>query len=147
MSPPREIELEAGTLRRREDGIIEIVLAKDLVMTVERAQALNAALLELADRPTPVLTDIRGVRKAGIPTMRYAAGRDASGRATRLAMLMGSPVSRMIGSVFLGMWKPPYPTRLFTDEDAAVTWLLAGSAEDTADDQYAKRRVDDEPAA
>jgi hypothetical protein len=33
--------------------------------------------------------------------------------------------------MFLGLAKPPYPTRLFTDEDEAVAWLLAGSEETT----------------
>jgi hypothetical protein len=159
MEPPPEIELEGATIRRRENGIVEIVVAEKAEVTLERAQAMFAAVQELCHAPRPVLVDIRAARGTGITSMRYAVGPEVAAMTRKLALLIGSPVSRMIGSVFLGMWRPPYPTRLFTDEEAAVTWLLADSAENAIDHDDAARdrgderaqadraRVGDDPAA
>jgi hypothetical protein len=40
-----------------------------------------------------------------------------------VALLIGSPLSRAIGNIFLGLNRPVTPTRLFTDEEAALAWL------------------------
>jgi hypothetical protein len=40
-----------------------------------------------------------------------------------VALLMGSPVSRVLGNLYLGLNKPPIPTRLFTSEEEAKVWL------------------------
>lgn len=142
-----EIELESGTVRLHGNGIVAIIPAGDVHVTAEAAQAIGAAMRRLTDRPSPVLADIRGLRGAGILTARYVAGPVVAKMTRRLALLTGSPVSRMIGNAFMGLSKPPYPTRLFTEEDAAVIWLLAGSAENAAADQDATRPADDAPAA
>ena len=39
------------------------------------------------------------------------------------ALLVSSPVSRVIANLFIGLNKPVYPTRLFTSEAEAVAWL------------------------
>ena len=129
MAAAKEIELECATVRRRENGIIEIVIATNADVTVENAQAMFAAVQDLCPAPRPVLADIRPARGAGIRTIRYAAGPEIAAMTTRLAVLVDSPVSRMLGSVFLGMWKTPHPTRLFTDEVDAIAWLLESSDE------------------
>ena len=40
-----------------------------------------------------------------------------------VALLIGSPLSRAIGNIFLGLNRPVTPTRLFTDEESALVWL------------------------
>ena len=39
------------------------------------------------------------------------------------ALLVSSPVSRVIGNFFMGLNKPMSPTRMFTDTAAAIQWL------------------------
>jgi hypothetical protein len=126
-----EIETEAGTVRIRENGIVHVVLARYVDVPIESARALHAARQELCQLPRAVLADIRQARSAQILAMRYTAGPEVAALTTRLALVIGSPVSRMIGNVFMGMWKPPYLTRMFTDQEAAVAWLLEGSEEAT----------------
>jgi len=49
-----------------------------------------------------------------------------NGRETKLnsmAIVIKSPLSRVIGNFFLGMNKPAVPTRLFDDENDAIEWL------------------------
>jgi hypothetical protein len=128
-APPKEIKLVAGTVRVRADGILHVVIADQTDVTTEDAHALHTAAQGLCDVPRPALADIRRARGKNTLAMRHAASAEVSARTTRLAFLVGSPVSRMIGSVFLGLWKTPCPTRMFTDEDAAIAWLLEGSEE------------------
>ncbi len=39
------------------------------------------------------------------------------------ALVVPSPLSRAIGSFFIGLSKPPIPTRLFKSVDEALAWL------------------------
>ena len=39
------------------------------------------------------------------------------------ALLVRSPVSRVIANLFIGLNKPAYPIQLFTSEAEAVEWL------------------------
>ena len=41
-----------------------------------------------------------------------------------LALVMGSPVSTMIGNIYQSINRPLHPTRLFTSEARAERWLL-----------------------
>ena len=40
------------------------------------------------------------------------------------ALVVGSPVSRVIGNFFVGLNRPKYPLRLFDDQEFATAWLL-----------------------
>ncbi len=54
--------------------------------------------------------------------MYYANERTASiQRAT--ALLVDSPVSRVIANFFLGLNRPLSPTRMFTHQTQAILWL------------------------
>ena len=54
--------------------------------------------------------------------MYYANERTASiQRAT--ALLIDSPVSRVIANFFMGLNRPLSPTQMFTDETEAMRWL------------------------
>jgi hypothetical protein len=119
-----EIELDPAVIRKREDGIIHVVLAEDVDLTLESCKALNAAVRELSDGPSLIYTDIRRMRSSGMLQVRYAAEPEVIEVIGKLAVLVGSEVSRMIGNVLVAVARPAYPTRLFTDKDAAIAWLL-----------------------
>ena len=42
-----------------------------------------------------------------------------------LALIVGSPLSRIIGNFFLSVNKPLYPARLFDNEASGLAWLQA----------------------
>ncbi len=39
------------------------------------------------------------------------------------ALLVGSPVSRILGNFFIGLNKTSFPTKIFTKETLAIEWL------------------------
>jgi hypothetical protein len=44
-------------------------------------------------------------------------------QASRIALLGASPVDRVLANFFLGINTVPCPTKFFTSEPAALTWL------------------------
>jgi hypothetical protein len=63
-----------------------------------------------------MLSSDRGAREVG-------AGPEVMAITSHMAVLVGNPMSRIIGNFFLRVTRPAYPTRLFTDEASARRWL------------------------
>jgi hypothetical protein len=94
-------------------------------MTLNDAKANLAATFELAGRrPIPVLVDMREVRSQTREARQHFAGPEAQKVTLAVALLIGSPVSRVLANFYLGVRPPRIPTQLFTDEAEAVTWVL-----------------------
>lgn len=124
------IELEDCRLRLREDGIFECRHVPDVVQTLMRAKTLIAVMAELAGdgqrRPLMVVIgQMRGQERAARQYLMNDDGVWATLGA--VALVVGGPVSRVIGSLFIGAIRPRGPLRLFDDEAAALAWLaMAG---------------------
>lgn len=81
-------------------------------------------LLELiGSERAPVMVDLRPVHSQSAEARSVFAGPDAFRVSTSVALLIGSPISRVIGNFYLGFNKPLTPSRLFTDPDEARQWL------------------------
>ncbi len=117
-----EITHEKFRVWLRQDGLLEIVWTPHLTSGIEDAVAAIRAMIELTDgRPTPLLVHIQD---AG-PQDR-AARMEFSRRGevvSAVALIVGNPLSRMMGTFILNVSKPEVPIRLFDDEVAAVAWL------------------------
>ena len=88
-----------------------------------------AVLLELiGSGRAPVLVDLRGVHSQSAEARTVFAGPDAYRVSTAVALLIGSPISRVVGNFYLGFNKPMTPSRLFTDLDEARAWLREAHA-------------------
>jgi len=105
----------------REDGIIQTVISlPNARESLEDAKANIAAATTLSPgKRRPKLVDMRAVQGIDREARAYYSG----GFATAVALLVGSPVTRVMANFFIGLNKPPVPTRLFTSEDEAVAWL------------------------
>ena len=74
-------------------------------------------------RRRPVLVDMTDVRSMNRDARMYYAGPETAAVECAAALLVGSPLTSVIGNFFLGLNKPLIPTRLFTREEEALTWL------------------------
>jgi len=94
-------------------------------MALADAQENIAAIFALAgSRPTRVFVDMRGVRSQTREARQYFAGHEAAKVTIAVALLMGSPVSRVLANFFLRVGTPLIPTGVFSDETAGIAWLL-----------------------
>jgi hypothetical protein len=71
----------------------------------------------------PVLVDLRVVKSQTAEARAYLAGPEGSEVCQAVGLLIGSPLSRVLGNFYLGLNKPSVPTRLFTSEEEALAWL------------------------
>ena len=70
-----------------------------------------------------VLIDMTAVTEISKEARDYFANERTASIQRATALLIDSPVSRVIGNFFMGLNKPISPTRLFTDSNKAIQWL------------------------
>ena len=121
----REITTRTGKQWLGDDGIVRQVVfpgaEQTLADAVEHIRAI-AALMP-GGRRGPLLVDLRGTAAASREARAYFAGPETAKVVSAVALLVGSPISSVIGNFFLRLNQPRYPTRLFTDEAEALPWL------------------------
>ena len=94
-----------------------VELAKKNVDAQERLRdSMNKAKIR-------VLIDMTSVTEISKEARDYFANERTASIQRATALLIGSPVSRVIGNFFMGLNKPFSPTRLFTDPHKAIQWL------------------------
>jgi hypothetical protein len=105
-----------GTVVLRFHGGVR--LTRDLTAEVTRAHVAAAK-----GEKRPILADLRGVLSADRESRELAVGPDVAAATLRMAILVGNPVTRVLGGFFLRVTSPSYPTRIFSDEEQARAWL------------------------
>lgn len=89
-------------------------------------QNLAACLAEGAGRRRPLIIDIRRSLPLDAETRHLYSGQTLTEGFTALALLVeASPLGKMMGNVYFRVARPGIPTRLFTDEQAALDWIRA----------------------
>jgi len=112
-------------------GFVHARLDDGSTMELEDARDAVADTWRVAgERRRPVLVDMSGVKQESRAARLYFVSDEAVARYSAVAILVASPVSRVIGTFFLRLAEHKVPTRLFTREAEAVSWLgsLPGAA-------------------
>jgi hypothetical protein len=114
----------AADIHRDDDGVVVVRFRKGAAMVEPQTRRIMARHRALAGgEAAPALADIRLLRSADIATQR-AVSSELADVISRLAILVGSPLTRVVGNFFLRAAGPGYPVALFDDEAAARAWLL-----------------------
>lgn len=108
----------------RPDGVMQIVCKPGTVMTLELGKLSTAVISELrGGQPGPLLCDLTNVVKMNQDCRKHFAGAEHARVFTHCALIVSSPISKIIGNFFLGANKPIRPTRLFTSVPEGLRWL------------------------
>ncbi len=125
----KELKVETSTQKLYWDRENEIVwgelfgdqvseeLAKENVDAQERVRDM------VKKTQTRVLVDMTAVTEISKEARDYFANERTASIQRATALLISSPVGRVIGNFFMGLNKPISPTRLFTDPQKAIQWL------------------------
>ncbi len=106
----------------RPDGIVHLVWVPRAATDLKDALAATEAMTQLAGvRRSPLLVDTHDAGPQDRPARTEFARR--SDLVSAVALIVGSPVSRLMGNFFISVSKPVAPTRLFEDEASAIAWL------------------------
>jgi hypothetical protein len=106
----------------RPDGVVQVVWAPQTTVLLEDATAALEAMAQLTGgRRSPLLVDMHNMGPLDRPTRAELTRR--SDLQTAVGLIVGTPLSRIVGNVFLTISKPSFPVRLFDNEAPAVAWL------------------------
>lgn len=104
------------------DQIARITWTAGAIITEDLARATMVELSALTrGKRVPMLADIRPV-KSMTRGARVFFG-NATDAFLAIALLAGSPATRVMANVAMGLSRPKVPTQMFTDEEKALTWL------------------------
>ena len=113
----------AAEISCAEDGVVVLRFRPGVAMTRENTAAVMERHRAVAEgQPRPTFADIRALRSADLASQR-AVSQELNDIVSCMALLVDSPVTRVIGNFFLRVLGPSYPVRVFRDEDAARAWL------------------------
>ena len=107
-----------------DDGIVRSTVLPGTEETLADAiENVRAGGQLLGGRPRLVLDDSRHIKSIDREARAYYAGPESTRMVLAAAVLIGSPIQRIIGNFFLKLNQPPFPARLFTSEAEALAWL------------------------
>ena len=119
-----EIVTRTGRTWLGEDGIMRAVHLPNSVETLADAKENMAATVKLsAGKRYPILVDLRPIKSIDRDAREYYARGDQTEVVTAVALLIGSPISRVIGNFILALNTPRIPAKIFTSEAEALDWL------------------------
>jgi hypothetical protein len=107
----------------KDDGILFCAYEKKIVLDLETAKQCVAARISFSEeKPSLVCIDMTGIKSASKAAREYLAN-EGTQFIKAGALITDSALTKMLGNIFLSINKPEVPTRMFSDEVAARTWL------------------------
>ena len=107
----------------REDGILAYHAIRGLVLTHEIALQVIQVGSQIAKEPKPTLVLMQDMARVDRAARGCLASEEYMRVCSQTALVVGSPVSRVIGNFFAGLNRPKYPLKLFDDTELATEWL------------------------
>ena len=118
------VEVRTQFIWRDGDGIIRVKIKPHIDLNLADAQEALRAIDGLCEgRKRPVLVDITEIKSMDREARVFFAGPETAQVESAAALVVRSPLTRAIGNFFMGLNKPLFPTRLFTSEAEALSWL------------------------
>ena len=73
--------------------------------------------------PRPILVDINNLKTVSKESRSIYSSEKTAEYLTAAALLVGNPVSRIMGNFYLGINKTSMPVKMFTNTEEAIDWL------------------------
>jgi hypothetical protein len=106
------------------DGICRTVTKPHAEIDLESAKENSAAVTGFYEsKKFPLLIDSRNIKSISHDARKHFSTNGRDTKINAMAIMVKSPLSRVIGNFFMGLNKPQVPARLFESETLAVEWL------------------------
>lgn len=120
-----ERETRCCTFRLEPGGFVRATIRDGASFDLDDAkEAITATWHVAGERRRAVLVDMRMVRALPRDAREYFDSVETARRIRAVALLVESPLSRMIGNFFLRIGEHRIPTRLFNTETDAERWIM-----------------------
>jgi hypothetical protein len=107
----------------RGDGILAYYPIPGLVLTHAVALQVLEVGLQIVAGPKPTLVLMQDIARVDREARAFFASEEYMQLCSQTALVVGSPVSRVIGYFFVGLNRPTYPYKIFEDPELAAEWL------------------------
>lgn len=117
-----------GELSLDDDGILTVCFiegARVDVAEIDDVLSLQVELIRESGGLVAVLADVTPIRSMTRAAMQRTATHPVSEMTAAVALVVDSPVSRVLGNFYLELTVQPYPARLFRAPEEARGWLRA----------------------
>ncbi|EJF54345.1 hypothetical protein SapgrDRAFT_2689 [Saprospira grandis DSM 2844] len=121
----KQIDLKGGQISYIVDRcLFSISVAPTKISAVEAAEFKTTirAMAKAQEQPIYALFDIRKIKGFTKDGRDYFAN-DPKPMGRSAAILVGLGISRIVANFMLGMNKPPYPIKAFSNREKALNWL------------------------
>ena len=106
-----------------EDDILHFVYKKDVDIDLKAAKKIVDDRIALQNGVSyPAFCDFRGANSTTNDARDYLAN-EGSSFLQGVAILMSSPIPKIIDNFYMVINKPRVPTRVFTDKESALNFL------------------------
>jgi hypothetical protein len=105
------------------DGILRVRYPQNCHLTLELMEKVHQLRLALCRERCALLVYAESVASAEYEAQQFASREDVAPLVDAMAIIVKSVFTRAMAELFMRFHKPPYPTRIFTDERAALEWL------------------------
>lgn len=100
------------------------VVKKDSEIGLNDAIENTKSVIQISQgKKYPMLVDTRDIRSISKEARDHFSMRNRNGNVNSIAVLIGSPISVVVGNFFMGLNKPAVPTKLFLNPEKAFAWL------------------------
>jgi len=119
-----EISTRVIKISLREDGIAQAIVSPNAEVSLADAKECISAMAKISQgKSYPTLVDLRKEKSLSREAREYLAGEETAKVQSAVALLIGSPLLRVIANVFMGLNKPKMPIKVFISESEAIKWL------------------------
>jgi hypothetical protein len=106
-----------------DQGILFCEYADHLEMDLNIAKLCVESRVEFSKGISyPVCIRVKKIKSIDKQARQYLAN-EGTALVKAGALIIGSPVTKILGNIFLQIDKPSVPTRLFTNEEEGIEWL------------------------
>lgn len=122
----RESKTTKGSVRLYDSGIMHQTYHKGVEIIFEDTEKeMEIYRKEFCqDGARPILVDINTIKSVSKESRGIYSSKETAEIFSAAALLVGNPVSRIMGNFYLGLNKSTMPVRMFTDPDQAWSWLI-----------------------
>ena len=118
------IKITQASMWLGEDGIVRIIWVPGAEVALADAEESMAAWVKVSlGKRRPMVVDTSQMKSLAREARHLYASERAAKIACAVGIIVGTPVSRVLGNFYLGLSNPHLPTRLFASEDEALQWL------------------------
>ncbi|MEH2551642.1 thiamine monophosphate synthase [Bradyrhizobium sp. AZCC 2262] len=123
-----DIEVQETTIGvivfKIEDGILFFSFTPNAIYEEDNSKRVIANLRELiGDVKIPVFVDGTNLLSMSAGARTYHTSSEGTHNIKATAILANSLMAKVTATLYMGLNKPPQPTRVFTDKQEAFAWL------------------------